>query len=107
MFDNVKKETGTPTAVPPNGDDALFEALGKSRKARKRKIIHTILIIVVVLVVGLIAGVSILQQKVRKQFASSSQEVLSAAAEQGTISTVVSGLPMWTPKPSPFPQAWR
>ena len=86
-----KKETGAPTAVPPNGDDALFEALGKSRKARKRKIIRTVLIIVAVLAVGLIVGVSILQRQVRKQFASSSQEVLSAAAERGTISTVVSG----------------
>lgn len=91
MFGKSKKETGTPTAVPPNGDDALFEALGKSRKVKKRKIIRTILIIVVVLVAALIAGVSILQRQVRKQFASSSQEVLSAAAERGTISTVVSG----------------
>ena len=91
MFGKAKKETGTPTAVPPNGDDALFEALGKSKKAKKRKIIRTVLIIVAVLVVGLIAGVSILQRQVRKQFASSSQEVLSAAAERGTISTVVSG----------------
>lgn len=86
-----KKETGTPTAVPPNGDDALFEALGKSRKAKKRKIIRTVLIIVAVLVAALIVGISILQRQVRKQFASSSQEVLSAAAERGTISTVVSG----------------
>lgn len=91
MFGKSKKETGTPAAVPPNGDDALFEALGKSRKAKKRKILRTILIIVVVLVAGLIVGVSILQRQVRKQFASSSQEVLSAAAERGTISTVVSG----------------
>ena len=91
MFGKSKKEADTPTAVPPNGDDALFEALGKSRKARKRKIIRTVLIIVAVLVVGLIVGVSILQRQVRKQFASSSQEVLSAAAERGTISTVVSG----------------
>lgn len=91
MFGKAKKETGTPTAVPPNGDDALFEALGKSRKAKKRKILRTVLIIAVVLVAALTAGVSILQRQVRKQFASSSQEVLRAAAERGTISTVVSG----------------
>lgn len=91
MFGKAKKETGAPTAVPPNGDDALFEALGKSRKAKKRKILRTVLIIAVVLVAALIAGVSILQRQVRKQFASSSQEVLRAAAERGTISTVVSG----------------
>ena len=91
MFGKAKKETGAPTAVPPNGDDALFEALGKSRKVKKRKILRTVLIIAVVLVAALIAGVSILQRQVRKQFASSSQEVLRAAAERGTISTVVSG----------------
>lgn len=91
MFGKAKKETGAPTAVPPNGDDALFEALGKSRKAKKRKILRTVLIIAVVLVAALTASVSILQRQVRKQFASSSQEVLRAAAERGTISTVVSG----------------
>ena len=33
-----KKKTGAPTAVPPNGDDALFEALGTNRKSlRQRK----------------------------------------------------------------------
>ena len=38
MFDNVKKETGARTAVPPNGDDALFEALGTNKKSlRQRK----------------------------------------------------------------------
>ena len=72
-------------------DDALFETLGKQKKAKKRKIIRTVIIIVVMLAVILIAGVSILQRKVRKQFASSNKEVLSAAAERGTISTVVSG----------------
>ena len=91
MFGKAKKETGAPTAVPPNGDDALFEALGKSRKAKKRKSIRTVLIIAAVLVAALTAGVSILQRQVRKQFTSSSQEVLRAAAERGTISTVVSG----------------
>ena len=72
-------------------DDALFETLGKQKKAKKRKIIRTVVIILVILAVVLIAGVSILQRKVRQQFASSDEEVLSAAAERGTISTVVSG----------------
>ena len=72
-------------------DDALFETLGKQKKAKKRKIIRTVVIIVLILAVVLIAGVSILQRKVRQQFASSDEEVLSAAAERGTISTVVSG----------------
>lgn len=91
-----KKESGLPTAVQMNGDEALFEALGKSKKAKKRKIIRTILIVVLVLAVVLVAGVSILQRQVRRQFASSSEEVLSAQAERGTISTVVSGSGMLT-----------
>ena len=72
-------------------DDALFETLDKQKKAKKRKIIRTAIIIVVTLAVVLIAGVSILQRKVRQQFASSKEEVTSAVAERGTISTVVSG----------------
>lgn len=72
-------------------DDALFETLGKQKKAKKRKIIRTAISIVVILMVVLIAGVSILQRKVRQQFASSKEEVISAVAERGTISTLVSG----------------
>lgn len=96
MFKKEKPDRNIPTAVPANGDDALFEALGKSKKAKKRKIIRTIAIIVVILAAALIAGVSILQRQVRKQFASASEEVLSAQAERGTISTVVSGSGMLT-----------
>lgn len=72
-------------------DDALFETLGKQKKAKKRKIIRTAISIVVILMVVLIAGVSNLQRKVRQQFASSKEEVISAVAERGTISTLVSG----------------
>lgn len=39
-------------------DDALFETLGKQKKAKKGKIIRTVIIIVVILAVVLIAGVS-------------------------------------------------
>ena len=79
------------SAGQSSADEALFEALGRSRKAKKRKIIRTVVIVAVVLAVVLIGGVSILQRRVREQFASSSQEVLRAEAERGTISTVVSG----------------
>lgn len=72
-------------------DDALFEQLGKSKKKKKHKIIRTVLILIVVVAIVLTAGVSILQRQVREQFASASGEVLSATAETGTISTVVSG----------------
>ena len=72
-------------------DDALFEALNQSKKAKKRKLIRTIIIIVTVLAVMLIVGVSVLRRQVRQQFGGSDQEVLSDKAERGTISTVVSG----------------
>ncbi len=72
-------------------DDALFEALGKSKKRKKRKIIITVVSIVLVLAIIAVVGVSILQKKVREEFASSSGEVLSYEVSTGTISTVVSG----------------
>ena len=46
-------------------DEALFEALGKSKKQKKRKIIRTVLIILLMLAIVLVAGVTILQRKVR------------------------------------------
>lgn len=72
-------------------DDALFEALGKSKKKKRRKIIRTVISIVLILVLALVIGVSILQRRVREQFASQDLEVLSYEVTTGTISTVVSG----------------
>lgn len=72
-------------------DDALFEALGKSKKRKKRKILITVVSIVLVLAIVLVAGVSILRRQVRERFASSGDEVLSHQVETGTISTLVSG----------------
>jgi len=75
----------------PEKDEALFEALGKSKKKRKRKIIQTVLIIVLILAVVLTAGTLILQRRVRNQFANRKLDVLSYKVTTGTISTVVSG----------------
>lgn len=72
-------------------DDALFEALGKSKRDKKRKLIRAIVIIVVVLAVLLFAAVSFLRRQVREQFMTGTEEVLSQQAQRGTISTVVSG----------------
>ena len=72
-------------------DEALFEALGKSKKQKRRKIIRTVVIIVLVLAIVLVAGVSILQRRVREQFAMSDVDVLSFDVTTGTISTLVSG----------------
>ena len=72
-------------------DDALFELLGKNKKRKRRKIIITVVAIVLVLAIIAVVGVSILQRKVREQFATSSGEVLSYEVTTGSISTVVSG----------------
>ena len=72
-------------------DDALFEALGKSKKRKRRRIFFTVVSIVTVLAVSGVVGVTALQRKVRQEFASSSGEVLSHTVATGTISTVVSG----------------
>ncbi|MGM9589365.1 MAG: hypothetical protein ACI3V0_04230 [Faecousia sp.] len=91
-----KQDNESPKAV--NGmeelkrrDDALFEALGKSKKKKRRKLIGTIAIILLVLAIVLVAGVSILQRQVRQRFATSNTDVLSEVVETGTISTLVSG----------------
>ena len=72
-------------------DDALFEALGKSKKRKKRKIIITVVSIVLILAIIAIVGVGFLQRRVREQFASNKGEVLSYDVTTGSISTVVSG----------------
>lgn len=72
-------------------DDALFEALAKSKKKRRRKIITTVIIVVLVLVIAAVVGISYLRRSVRERFASTAGEVLSYEASTGTISTVVSG----------------
>lgn len=85
MFKKSKKN------VPASGDEALFEVLGRNKKARRRKVIRTVIIVICLLAAGLTGGVFYLRRQVQEQFASSTQEVLSARAERGTISTVVSG----------------
>ena len=77
--------------IESNKDDALFEALDKSKKRKKRKILITVGVIVVVLAIALTVTVAGLRKKVRENFGGSSAEVLSYSAQTGTISTTVSG----------------
>lgn len=77
--------------LPAGGDEALFEVLGRNKKARRRKIIRTVVIVICLVAAALTGGVFYLRRQVQEQFAASTQEVLSAQAERGTISTVVSG----------------
>ena len=72
-------------------DDALFEALSKSRKKKKRKTARTVILVLLVLGVLLAAGVFFLRRQVAKRFASGGDEVVSAEASVGSISTQVSG----------------
>ena len=72
-------------------DEALFEALGNSKKKKKRKNIRTIVSIVLVLAIVLIAGVTVLRRRVREEFATRDLDILSYQVTTGTISTVVSG----------------
>lgn len=86
-----KQNQENPNTPLPEQDDALFQALRQSKKQRRRKRIRTAAIGAVVLIAALILGVTTLRRRVREQFAMSSTEVLSAQAQRGTISTLVSG----------------
>ena len=86
-----KKQQATQMPSLNEKDDALFEALGKSKKKKKRKILRTVISIVLILAIVLVAGVSVLQRRVREQFAKSDVEILSYEVTTGTISTLVSG----------------
>ena len=78
----------------PQKDDALFEALGKSKKQKKRKLIRTIVILVLVLAVVLAVVISGLQRHVQERFAYDGVRVESYEVTTGTISTLVSGYGM-------------
>ena len=66
------------------GDNALFETLGKNKKRKKRKIIITVVSIAAILAIMAVVGVSSLQRRVRERFASQQGDVLSydVTAEQ-------------------------
>ena len=87
----MAKKDKTMASTGVQKDDALFEALGKNKKRKRRRILITVVSIVTVLAIIAVAGVNILQRKVRQEFASSAGEVLSHQVSTGTISTVVSG----------------
>lgn len=74
-----------------DGDEALFQALKRSRRRRRRKALLIVLSIVLVLGAAAFFTVKHLQQRVREEFASSAAEVLSAEVTTGSVSTVVSG----------------
>lgn len=72
-------------------EDALFEALGKSRKKRRRKILLTVTAIILAAAIVLFAAVSIMRRRVQQRFAFTEDEILSYEAATGTLHTVVDG----------------
>lgn len=72
-------------------EDALFEALGKSRKRRRRKIILTVVTIILAAAIVLLGVVNNLRRRVQEQFAFKEDEILSYEAATGTLHTVVGG----------------
>lgn len=93
MQQNPKKpenETLHPDPTTPQ-DEAIFTALNQNKKRKRSRRIRILLIVAAILLVAGFAGTRILQRRVQMQFAKTSEEVLSAKAERGTISTLVSG----------------
>ena len=89
----MSKEKQQTNQIPSQSekDEALFEALGKSKKKKRRKIIRTVVSIVLILALVLIIGVTVLQRRVREEFASRDLDILTYEVKTGTVSTVVSG----------------
>ena len=87
----MKKKIKNTEPTEISRDDSLFEELDKNKKKKKRRIIITVVSVVTAVAIIAVVGVSLLQKKVRQQFASGSGEVLSYEVKTGTISTVVSG----------------
>ena len=85
-------EQGRNPSEAASGDEALFEALAKTKKRKRRKRIRILLFIFILLAAALFLGTRFLQRQVREQFAASAEEVLSAQAERGTISAVSTSL---------------
>ena len=71
--------------------DELFEALSKSKKQRRRKLIRNVIIAITVVAVIFVTVVGMLRRNVEQRFAAAAAEVQSYAVTTGTIHTTVSG----------------
>lgn len=72
-------------------DEELFNSLSKAKKRKKRRVIITVVSVVVILAIVLTVTVISLRRKVNTEFASNTEDVISAQVETGNISTTVSG----------------
>ena len=62
-MDDHKEETNLPSR-----DDALFETLNRNKKKKRRKTALTVTAILLLLAVGLFAGVTVLRRRVQENF---------------------------------------
>ncbi|MCR5576276.1 MAG: HlyD family efflux transporter periplasmic adaptor subunit [Oscillospiraceae bacterium] len=85
--ENTAREAQAQTA---ERDEALFHSLQKKKKARRRRVIRTVIIVVVLVAIALTAGVLYLRRSIARRLVSD-DDVSSARAERGSISTTVSG----------------
>ncbi len=77
--------------VEGNPDDALFVALQKSKKRRRRRILMTTLLIVLFVLAAIAVAIFYLRGRVENKFSQGKSEVLTYAAQIGSVSTTVSG----------------
>ncbi len=72
-------------------DEELFDSLSKAKKRKKRRIVFTVISIVLIAAVALTFTVMKLRKKVDTKFNEDKDEVISAQVKTGSISTTVSG----------------
>ena len=71
-------------------DEALFRSLQRKKRARRRRVIRTVILVVLLLGLCLTGAVYYLRRRVQKSLVSN-DDVSSAKAERGSVSTTVSG----------------
>ena len=72
-------------------DDALFEALNKAKRRKRRRRWITVLVILALVASGILYAVNVLRKRVEASIAEEGDEVLTYDASVGSISTRVSG----------------
>jgi multidrug efflux pump subunit AcrA (membrane-fusion protein) len=93
-MDENRKDVQTPAAADEERDQALFDAIGKDKKRKKRRRWITGIVIVALLAAGITAAVIYGQKKVRDQVSSmnyNTTQVMSYTVDTGSVNTTVSG----------------
>ena len=92
-MDENKKDSLAPAAEEER-DQALFDAIGKDKRRKKRRTWITVIVIVALVAAGLTAAVIYGQKKVRDQMGMMNYggtQVVSYTVDTGSVNTTVSG----------------